>query len=68
MVQHRSREALRISGVFWPRATFRRVIPFCSPGLETSVKLARPTDLLAMIIEPPLTILLEALEIYELGS
>jgi hypothetical protein len=44
------------------------VIPFRSPGLETSVKIVRPTDLLAMIIEPALTIFLDALEVCELES
>jgi len=41
---------------------------FCHPGLETSVKIVRPTDFLAMIIKPALTMLLEAFEICKLDS
>ena len=71
MVPSRAKEPRHIFWLcqgLWPRATFRRVIPFCNPGFETRVKIARPTDLLAMIVEPALTMLFEALEIYELGS
>jgi hypothetical protein len=73
MVPNRSSEPLQIPGCFWcqylcPRATFRRLNPFCSPGLETSVKIGRQTDLLAMIIQYALTMFLDALEICELES
>ena len=73
MVPNRSREPLEILGRswcqdLWPWATFRRVMSFCRAGFETSVKIARPTDLLAMIVEPALTMFLNALEICELEN
>jgi hypothetical protein len=41
---------------------------FCCPGLEASVKIVCPTDILTMIIEPSLTKHLDASEMCELGS
>jgi hypothetical protein len=44
------------------------MMSFCRAGLKASVEIARPTDLLAMIIGPALAMRLEALEICELDS
>jgi hypothetical protein len=74
MVPNRSREPRRIRGrssfcqYLWLRVTFTRVIPLCRSSLESSVKIVRPTHLLAMIAEPTLTICLDALQICELTS